>query len=195
MRGADDALEIRLGDGCHLRLLREADAEELHGLVERNRAHLAEWMPWAADQTLERTTAFLRTTEVRRAENNGFEAAIVLDGRIVGALGFPGVDWVARATSIGYWLDEAHQGRGLMTRAVRALIDHAFGEWGLHRVEIKAAADNRRSRAIPERLGFRQEGLLREAERVGDRYQDLVVYGLLAYDPFSSSSSDSELMQ
>jgi ribosomal-protein-serine acetyltransferase len=67
-----------------------------------------------------------------------------------------------------------------MTRAVKALIDHAFGELGLHRVEIRAAAENRRSRAIPERLGFEQEGILREAERVGERYQDLVVYGLLA---------------
>jgi ribosomal-protein-serine acetyltransferase len=171
---------IELTDNCDLRLLREADAQELYRLVERNRGYLAEWMPWAADQTLERTAAFIRTTERRLADNNGFEAAIVLDGRIVGALGFPGVDWIARSTSIGYWLDEAHQGRGLMTRAVRALVDHAFDEWKLHRVEIRAATGNVRSRAIPERLGFREEGLLREAERVGDRYQDLVVYGLLA---------------
>ena len=75
-------------------------------------------------------------------------------------------------------------------------MDHAFGELGLHRVEIKAAEGNRRSRAIPERLGFEQEGILREAECVDDRYMDLVVYGLLAgAQSFSSRSSDSELMQ
>ena len=79
-------------------------------------------MPWAAEQTLEGTHRFLRATERRHAENNGFETALVLDGRIVGAAGFAGVDWVARSTSIGYWLDEAHQGRGLMTSAVRALV-------------------------------------------------------------------------
>jgi len=180
MDAPDPGFRVRLADDCHLRLLREADARELHRLVERNRRYLSEWMPWAADQTLERTVGFIRTTERRLADNNGFEAAIVLGGRIVGALGFPGVDWVARSTSIGYWLDEAHQGRGLMTSAVRALIEHAFGDWELHRVEIRAAAGNLRSRAIPERLGFEQEGVLREAERVGDRYQDLVVYGLLA---------------
>jgi ribosomal-protein-serine acetyltransferase len=180
MNAPDRGFRIRLADDCHLRLLQEADAPELHGLVERNRGYLSAWMPWAAEQTLERTTAFIRTTERRLADNNGFEAAIVLGGRIVGALGFPGVDWVARSTSIGYWLDQAHQGRGLMTSAVRALIDHAFGEWELHRVEIRAAAGNLKSRAIPERLGFEQEGVLREAERVGDRYQDLVVYGMLA---------------
>jgi ribosomal-protein-serine acetyltransferase len=63
---------------------------------------------------------------------------------------------------------------------VRVLVDHAFGELELHRVEIQAAEGNRRSRAIPERLGFRQEGILREAECVGGRYLDVVVYGLVA---------------
>ena len=174
------AMRIPLSDDAELRRLTPDDAEELHALVERNRAHLARWMPWAAEQTLEGTTRFIRTAEQRQAENNGLEAAILLEGRIVGAAGFPGVDWVARATSIGYWLDEEHQGRGLMTLAVRAMIDHAFGEWRLHRVEIQTAVDNQRSRAVAERLGFTQEGVLREAELIGDRYHDLVVYGLLA---------------
>jgi ribosomal-protein-serine acetyltransferase len=67
-----------------------------------------------------------------------------------------------------------------MTGAVRALVDHALRGWELNRVEIRAAPDNRRSRAIPERLGFRQEGVLRQAERVSDRYLDSVLYAMLA---------------
>jgi ribosomal-protein-serine acetyltransferase len=173
---------IPVSDGCRLRILDEADAEEVYRLVEANRAFLADWMPWAAEQTLERTVNFIRVAQQRDANRNGFEAGLFVDGRIAGCAGFPGVDWVARSTSIGYWLAEDHQGRGLMTSAVRALVDHAFSEWGLHRVEIRAAAGNNRSRAIPERLGFTQEGVLHEAERVGDDYQDLVVYGLLASD-------------
>jgi ribosomal-protein-serine acetyltransferase len=69
-----------------------------------------------------------------------------------------------------------------MTEAVRALVDHALSVWELNRVEIHAAAENRRSRAIPERLGFRQEGTLREAEFVDGRYLDTVVYSMLAAD-------------
>jgi ribosomal-protein-serine acetyltransferase len=173
-------MRLEVGDDCHLRLLEEADAEELYRLVERNRDHLAEWMPWAAAQTLEGTAAFIQGALRRHAERNGFEMGLILDERMIGAAGFAGIDWVARATSVGYWLAEEHQGRGLMTRAVRALVEHAFGELELHRVEIQAAEGNRRSRAIPERLGFQQEGVLREAECVGGRYLDLVVYGLLA---------------
>jgi ribosomal-protein-serine acetyltransferase len=89
------------------------------------------------------------------------------------------VDWQHRSTSIGYWLSEREQGHGLMTQTVRALDDHALREWGLHRIEIRAAPENHRSRAIPERLGFSEEGVLEQAERVGERYLDSVVYGLV----------------
>jgi ribosomal-protein-serine acetyltransferase len=173
-------VRIQVSEDLELRVLEESDAEAVHRLVEENRASLAPWMPWARDQDLDRTRNFIRTSRGRFERNDGFEAALIAGGALAGCAGFPGVDWVARATSVGYWLAEEHQGRGLMTRAVQALIDHAFGEWDLHRVEIRAAAGNRRSRAIPERLGFEQEGVLREAERVGDEYQDLIVYELLA---------------
>jgi ribosomal-protein-serine acetyltransferase len=173
-------MRLEVADSCHLRLLEESDAEELYRLVDANRAYLAEWMPWAAGQTLEQTANFIRGALRRYAERNGFEMGLMLDERMIGAAGFAGIDWVARSTSIGYWLAEEHQGRGVMTRAVQALVDHAFGELELHRVEIQAAEGNRRSRAIPERLGFQLEGILREAECVGGRYLNLAVYGLLA---------------
>jgi ribosomal-protein-serine acetyltransferase len=173
-------VHIPISDELHLRVLEESDAREVHALVEGNRAFLARWMPWAADQEIERTTNFIRGTRQRFETGDSFETAVVLDGRIAGCAGFPVIDRVARNAIIGYWLAEEYEGRGLITRAVRALIDHAFGEWQLHRVEIRAAAENLRSRAVPERLGFTQEGVLREAELVGGEYQDLVVYGLLS---------------
>jgi len=173
-------LTFELFDDCHLRLLEEADADELYALIDANREHLARWMPWAAGQTLDGTRGFIRATRKQLAGNDGFQVAIVRGGRIAGVCGFHAVDWQHRSTSIGYWLSEREQGHGLMTRAVRALVDHALGSWGLHRVEIRAAPENARSRAIPERLGFREEGVLRDAERVGDRYLDSVVYGRLA---------------
>jgi ribosomal-protein-serine acetyltransferase len=169
-----------LSDDLQLRVLEESDAEELYGVVERNRVYLAEWLPWPAEQTLAGTLEFIRKTRHQLEENDGFQTAIVLDGKIVGSVGFVGIRWEARATSIGYWLAEEHQGRGLMTRAVGALTDHAFDELDLNRVEIQVASDNRRSRGIPERLGFTVEGVLRDYERVGDRYLDIVVYALLA---------------
>jgi ribosomal-protein-serine acetyltransferase len=102
------------------------------------------------------------------------------DGKIVGMVGFVAVSWQHRSTTIGYWLAESAQGRGVMTRAVGALTNHALETWQLNRVEIRAGVANARSRAIPERLGFKQEGVLRDGELVGDRYVDQSVYGVLA---------------
>ncbi len=174
--------QLPVTDDVHLRLLDEADARELHALVETNRAHLARWLPWAAGQTFDDTLDFIRRTRSQLSENDGFQAAIVLDGGIVGMVGYVSVDWGNRSTRIGYWLDEARQGRGTMAAAVRLLVDHALTTWQLNRVEIRAATENRRSRAIPERLGFNQEGTLRQAELVDSRYLDSVLYSMLAAD-------------
>lgn len=177
-----DEIRYDLGDGLAVRELRPSDPEEIYALVVANREHLAPWMPWAAEPDIGETRTYVAGALAQRARNDGF-GAVILDGEaIVGSMGFHRVDWLNRATSLGYWLAAGHQGRGAMTSAVRALVNHAFTVWALHRVEIDAAPDNVRSRAIPERLGFVQEGVRRDGERFGDSYRDLVVYSMLAPD-------------
>lgn len=175
-----DVCHIEVDDRLWLRLLEESDARELYALIEANREYLTQWMPWAADQTLDDTVTFIERTREQLARNDGFQTAVVENHGIVGVVGFHGVSWQNRSTSIGYWLAAPAQGRDVMTRAVRALVDHALRTWRLHRVEIRAAVDNTRSCAIPERLGFTHEGVAREAERIGECYVDQVVYSMLA---------------
>lgn len=178
-------MRFDLPGGARLRPFEESDAGELFALTDRNRAHLEPWLPWvplttSPDDSLE----FIRATRRQLDDDTGMQLALVdTDGEIAGVAGFHGFDWQNRATTIGYWLAADRQGRGLMTAAVRALVAHAFAERELHRIEIAAAVENARSRAIPERLGFRAEGMRREAERDGERYLDLVVYALLETDP------------
>jgi RimJ/RimL family protein N-acetyltransferase len=171
-----------LSDEVSLRVVGPEDAQEIYALIEANRDHLARFMPWAAEQTLADTRAFLDSKRVQLAANDGFECAIVRQGRIIGVVGFHAVNWRDRLTSIGYWLAADEQGRGTMTSAVRAMVDHAFAEMGLNRVVINAAVQNDRSRAVPQRLGFTEEGILRQGVRVGGRYFDDVVYAVLAED-------------
>jgi ribosomal-protein-serine acetyltransferase len=173
-------LPYDLPDGCLLRLFEEADAGELARVVAANRAYLARWLPWVPTAGEAEVLQFIRASLQQLADNDGFAAAIVDDGAIIGTIGFHHVDWNHRWTSIGYWLAEDRQGRGTMTEAVSALTAYAFGVWQLNRVEIRVAVGNDRSAAIPERIGFVEEGVLRQAERDGDSFKDLRVYAMLA---------------
>jgi ribosomal-protein-serine acetyltransferase len=177
-------LRHELPGGYALRLLEESDADELYAVIDANREHLEPWMPWVEhEHEPADVLPFIRATRRQIADNDGLQTAIVdPEGRIVGMVGVHNVDWPNRKTSIGYWLARGEQGRGTMTAAVRAYVNHAFATWKLNRIMIQAAVENTRSRAIPERLGFREEGILREFERVGARVLDGVLYALLAAD-------------
>ncbi|MEX2203640.1 MAG: GNAT family protein [Actinomycetota bacterium] len=167
---------LDLGDGIEVRYLEPRDADDVFAVIDSNRDRLRPWMPWV-DGTVgpADTRAFIE----RDRASNGMDAlGIYVDGGYIGGIGIR-PDTAHGDAEIGYWIGSAHEGRGLVTRACRALIDLAFGELGLHRVTIRAAPDNARSRAIPERLGFREEGVLREAGRSALGHHDLVVYGLL----------------
>jgi ribosomal-protein-serine acetyltransferase len=190
-------LTFPLGPSSHLRMLEESDAGELHELIEANRPRLQRWMAWASGHaTPAETLEFIRATRRQIAANEGFQATLVVGGRIAGMAGFHAIDWQNRAASLGYWLSAGEEGKGTMTEAVRALTAHALSSWHLNRVEIRADVENLRSRAIPERLGFRQEGTLRQAYRIsGERYSDDVVYAMLAADWPEAQPRDTRAAQ
>ena len=157
-----------------------SDTDELFALTDKSRSFLREWLPWLDSiRRVDDTRTFIRAAQAQAAQNNGAQLAIKIDGHIAGIVGHHQIDWRNRLTSLGYWIGEAYQGRGLVTASCRALITHAFDEARLNRVEIRCAVENRKSRAIPARLGFRQEGLLRDAEWLYDHFVDHVVYAIL----------------
>jgi ribosomal-protein-serine acetyltransferase len=174
---------LGLGEGGCLRPLEEADADELHQLIERNRPRLAKWIAWAREQTLEGTIAFIGRARAKELEDSGLSRAIVDDRRLVGVVGIT-VDEANHSAEIGYWLDEAASGKGTATAAVAEIVDFGFDRWQLMRVEIRADVENRPSCAVAERLGFHYEGTLRQSYRVSDeRYSDDAVYSMLSTDP------------
>lgn len=180
--GCSEVEPLAIRDGAVLRPYTEEDAAELTAIVAANREHLAPWLPWAATYGYQDSIDYVARTRAQIESEDAFEGAIVVDGEIVGGAGLHAIDRLNRSTSIGYWLTAAAQGSGLMTATVRALLDHAFGALDLHRVVIEAVLDNARSRAIPERLGFTEEGVQREAKLVRGRFEDAALYAMLASD-------------
>jgi ribosomal-protein-serine acetyltransferase len=174
--------EFVLNGGVELHRLSESHVDPLYGIVVAERARLARWLPWAQSSTRQDIGEFVQRTIEQHESGQGVQTAIVVDGRVAGVIGVHGISWPNGSTSVGYWLSELYEGRGIITAAVRAYTDHAFRGWKLNRMELRAAVENRRSRAVAQRLGFVEEGILRQAERVGSRYHDLVVYSALSGD-------------
>lgn len=174
--------------GYELRALDEHDAPELHALIERNRARLARWIHWAQGQTAADTLAFTRRARAKEQDGSGFSRGIVTaDGKLAGVVGLT-IDRQNRSGAIGYWLDAASEGKGVVTAATAALTEHGFVHDRLLRLEIRADVENRASCAVAERLGFTLEGVARQAYSVNDECQSNdAVYSLLATDPTRSA--------
>lgn len=172
---------LTAGRGLELRPLRLADARALFERVDADRARLRRWLPWPdANRAPADSRAYILRMRAQARAGIGQSYGLWWRDRLVGVAGFNWIDQPNRSGAIGYWLAREAEGRGLMTRAVSALLRHGFRTLKLNRIEIRAGIRNRRSRAIPERLGFRREGTLRQAEWVNGRFVDHAVYGLLA---------------
>ena len=171
---------FKIDDTTALRLLRAEDAPELFALTDSNRKHLRAWLPWVDAVLSEVDTAlFIDATIAQREAGRGPQFAILRDGTIVGIAGFRPIDRTNRVGEIGYWLAAPAQGRGTMTECCRFLVRYAFLTLDLNCVVIAAATGNQRSRAVPERLGFKFEGLLRQREELYGTFVDHAVYSQL----------------
>lgn len=170
----------RVDHELSLKLLTQADAEDVFDLIDENRAHLRQWLGWIdASTEVSATAAFLQYNLERFTRREGLNAGILYKGKLVGQIGFNNINAANRTAEIGYMLAKGYTGKGIITRATEALVNLGFNEFRLQKIEIRVAAGNEKSCAIPIRLGFVQEGLIRSAEWLYDHYVDHVVYGML----------------
>lgn len=178
-----ESLIVRLDEETELQMPSPGDAEELFSVIDRNRDHLRQWLPWIPPEySIEDSRRFLAENIAELANRESLTMVIRHRGALCGAIGLHRIEPRHRNTSIGYWIDQQHQGKGIVSAACRAIVTQGFRDFGLHRIEIRCATWNHRSSAIPRRLGFVEEGILREAEWLYDRWVDLRVFSMLAQD-------------
>jgi ribosomal-protein-serine acetyltransferase len=172
----DDEITLVLAEERHARVVTD--------LILRNQARLARWEPWAEQpQTVDSTRAYIRASLEDFVRGRQISTIIALDsGRtFVGRCGLR-INPYAASADVGYWVDGEHEGRGIVSRATRALVSSGFDELGLAKVDLRTSIDNRRSRAVAERLGFTLEGVLPGALRFARRTDDVALYSVTASD-------------
>lgn len=174
---------IKVTSDILLSRISPGDANRLFELVDKNRAHLREWLPWLDfNASVQDSANFIKRVAALADENTGLVMLINYHRLPVGIIGYNYIDNLHRNCEIGYWIDTEHQGLGIITRCTKRLIDLAFTDLDLNKVSIPVAVGNTKSRAIPEKLGFQIEGTSREAEWLYDHYVDHVMYAMLHSD-------------
>lgn len=169
--------ELLIDPSLRLASVTQDDARELFDLVDQNRTRLREWLPWL-DKTkeLKDTIAFIQFSHESEKSDGTMTMTIRLQGRLVGLVSFHRIDRTTSSTSMGYWISQDAEGRGVMKRSVAALIDYGFTQLNLLEISIKCASKNIRSAAIPERLGFKFKEIIPNAEWLYDHHVDHKVY-------------------
>ncbi|MEM0993002.1 MAG: GNAT family protein [Bacteroidota bacterium] len=155
-------------------------AKTVFDAVEANREYLGKWLSWVAHSTeVKHTYNFIGESLKYLEGGQRLPTFIFYRQQFAGSIGFVRINKAHRKGEIGYWLKADLQGKGIMTKACRTIIQHAFEELQLHRIEIRALSENLPSRAIPERLGFQQEAILRQDIFQNEKFNDTIIYGLL----------------
>ena len=157
----------QINDKIKLSLSIPQYAEELFKLTDKNRNFLKQWLPWLDKiQQPSDTKQFLEHQLLRFGRSQALHVTIFYRNRIAGVVGFNLIDRDNNIGHLGYWLGEEYNGKGIMTKSVREVIKVRFNYYSLQRIDVRCAVENSRSRAIPQRLNFQQEGIIRRAEKL-----------------------------
>lgn len=182
--------ELQVDNEILLRQHIGSDYQDMWKALEAGRDYLGKYLPWMAAYKTEDDYERLHTA--RRLEGDNFDGSrayiVQYKGELAGTVGL-GIPNRDNVIEVDYWLRQDLQGRGIMTRSVEAVITMLFVEVGIHRVTIRAATSNLASRGIPERLGFKHEGTMRDGGFVNNEYLDLEIYSMLDHEWLASSTN------
>lgn len=156
-------------------------AQDMFQYIEQDRARLAAFFPWVElTQTVADCQTYIGDTleKWERYEQFDFGLYRQADGLYIGNIGAVRVAWPHERCEIGYWIFSAFEGQGYVSEAV-AILETCLFEMGFNRIEIRCAGHNLRSKAVPERLGYDFEGLLRQNEVLYGNRQDTCLYAKL----------------
>jgi ribosomal-protein-serine acetyltransferase len=176
-------MKIIVDDNLSMEIITSQHAESIFNIANSNRDQLREWLPWVDKmKSIDFIIDFIVEAQICYFEKRDYAYVILYNNIVVGRIGIYKIDHLNKIGSIGYWLDEGHQGKGIITKACRELLNYGFNALDLNRIEIKCGTKNHKSQAIPKRLNFKEEGIVRQGELLYNKYIDLYSYSMLKED-------------
>jgi ribosomal-protein-alanine N-acetyltransferase len=175
-----------LDEPITLRPVKVSDARTWREIRVRNAPWLRPWEPTNPETPLYRSSLgpYISMVRAMRREARQGQAVpwvVTFGEEFVGQLTVGSITWgSARSGQVGYWIDEAYAGRGIIPTALAMAVDHCFGVIGLHRLEASIRPENHASRRVVEKLGFREEGVRVRQLHINGAWRDHVCYALTA---------------
>lgn len=173
-------------DRLTIRAPRAGDGTEMNAAVQETFDDLKAWLPWAQQMpTLEESETYVRRAQCQFLAREDLTLLLFLKGTntLIGGSGLHGINWDIPKFEIGYWCRKRFQGQGYITESTEAIAKFAFETLGAKRVEIRCDPKNVRSRFIPDRLGFKLEGTLRnESLSPSGELRDTLVFAKIKCD-------------
>ncbi|WP_409288063.1 GNAT family N-acetyltransferase [Peribacillus sp. SCS-37] len=160
------------------------DGNVVHPAIKESINELKQWLAiFQTIPTVEETEILLRNAYIDFLKRESFRYLIFQKGpnHFIGTASLHRINWKIPKCEIGYWIDSQFSGNGYMTEAVSELTKFGFQEFKFKRIEIRCESKNLKSRAIPEKLGFNLEGILRNDDLSADgtKLTDTCIYSLI----------------
>jgi ribosomal-protein-serine acetyltransferase len=176
-------MTLTVSESILLELIDDHHAQPLLDLLNKNREHLKEWLPWVDSmRSVDDFHRYITMSKKKQDDKMELGFVILYNGIVAGRIGLHYFDHHNKICAVGYWLGMEFVGKGIITVACKRLCEYAFAELGFNRIEIKCGVGNDKSAAVPKRLGFTKEGVLKQAEWVNGKFIDLNLYSLLKED-------------
>ena len=162
-----------------LRQIRPDDAEALFAIFSDHQ--VTEFYGHEPHQSLDEAQELIRQTQAHYLRRENLRWGITFKGeeRLIGSCGFHHFDEGFHRAEIGYALNRAFWGQGVMSEAISAILTYGFAELNFHRIEAIIDMVNERSKGLLLKLGFTYEGNLRQRYPFRDRFEDEHYFGLL----------------
>lgn len=169
-----------LNEKIELRIIQDDDFKDLFNLIDKNRLFLTKWLPWVDFTNTESDSkAFIDISKQDFKNKKSIQYAIIYENNLVGMFGLNEINMRNKSVSFGYWLGEQYQGKGIITSVCEYIKNYIFLNENIHRIEIRADEGNIKSRSIPERLNFKLEGILKDADWIDGHYENVCIYSLI----------------
>jgi len=166
-----------------LKLLSVRDAQKMFEAIQDNRETLKLWLGWVENvKTKNDCIVFIEECLRNFKKMTELTMGIWMKDNFVGCVGLNLINTEHKRSNMGFWLSEKYHGKGIMTKSCRMIINYAFEVMQMERIEILCATKNFKSRAVPQRLNFTQEGVLRHYNQINKTFQDMVMYSVLKQD-------------